>query len=106
VITGVSLPTIPLSTIINAGFEVKMTSIRVLDVSVTLVGWVISCFIFRLVHKLFNVLELGELKQITVEISDNQNRYTMNKRLRITVPEIFKAGNIAIRRLVSNAQKE
>ena len=26
-----------------------------------LVGWVISCFIFRLVHKLFNVLDLEEL---------------------------------------------
>lgn len=52
--------TILLSTII-AGFEVKMTSIRVLDVSVSLVGWVISCFIFRLVHKLFNVLDLEEL---------------------------------------------
>ena len=52
--------TIPLSTVI-AGFEVKMTSIRVLDVSVTLVGWVISCFIFRLVHRLFNVFDLEEL---------------------------------------------
>ena len=44
-----------------AGFEVKMTSIRVLDVSVNLVGWVISCFIFRLVHRLYNVFDLEEL---------------------------------------------
>ena len=44
-----------------AGFEVKMISIRVLDVSVNLVGWVISCFIFRLVHRLYNVFDLEEL---------------------------------------------
>ena len=41
----------------RAELEVMMTSVKVSDVAVTLVGSVISCFIFKLLHKSFNKIQ-------------------------------------------------